>query len=430
MAKTNRAKLTKGYVERLKPGATHDHHWDTEVKGFGVRITPSGIISFIVQGRITSTNKEKRITIGRFGVFTVEQARNEAKELLRTMRLGDDPTDLKRKEQTAKITLRQVADAYFKRGHLKNRTAEDMSRHVDRHLAKFRDRPIASLTPAECRKRFEELCAKGIGGGPAPGQAASAMVTLRTLINFAIDEFRDGEGNPIILYNPVSILKRDLKQGPPRTRHIDKDRVGLFWHLLNEARKNPKNQDSLAGIHLTQFLLLTGARKMEGATLLWEQVVIDEENPSRCSWHIPDPKNKHPITLPLSLQAVDILKSRKAINPDSPFVFPSRSKSGHVMDTRAPLESHCKLIGMEALSAHDLRRTFVTLGVKACKLDLATLELLTNHVPQSVTSRHYLETSDLRDMYDEVQTIANYIEQEGKIAAAKASGANVVALRA
>ena len=85
---------------------------------------------------------------------------------------------------------------------------------------------------------------------------------------------------------------------------------------------------------------------------------------------------------------------------------------------------------MEKLSAHDLRRTFVTLGSKACDLDTAKLELLTNHVPQSITTRHYLETSDLRDYHREVQAIADYIEKEAAVAEAQATGGNVVSLRA
>ena len=83
---------------------------------------------------------------------------------------------------------------------------------------------------------------------------------------------------------------------------------------------------------------------------------------------------------------------------------------------------------MVRLSAHDLRRTFVTLGVKACRLDVAKLELLTNHIPQSITARHYLETSDLKDYQPEVQAIGDWIEGEAKIAAAKATGKNVVPL--
>jgi integrase len=85
---------------------------------------------------------------------------------------------------------------------------------------------------------------------------------------------------------------------------------------------------------------------------------------------------------------------------------------------------------MDRLSAHDLRRTFVTLGVKACRLDLAKLELLTNHVPQGITAKHYLETSDLKDYYPEVQAISDYIEGAARLAQAKVDGENVVPLRA
>ena len=68
--------------------------------------------------------------------------------------------------------------------------------------------------------------------------------------------------------------------------------------------------------------------------------------------------------------------------------------------------------------------------MKACRLDLVKLELLRNHVPQGVTARHCLETSDLRDDHQEVQAIGDYIENEASLAAAKASGANVMPLRA
>jgi integrase len=189
----------------------------------------------------------------------------------------------------------------------------------------------------------------------------------------------------------------------------------------------PKNRDALAGIDLVMFLLLTGARRNEGAELTWDRVHINDADPADCWWHIPDPKNRNPVWLPLSSQAVAIIKSRKPVE-GNPYVFASRSKAGHIMDTRAPLEPISKQIGMDRLSAHDLRRTFVITGVKACRLDLAKLELLTNHVPQGITARHYLSTSDLRDFHGEAQAIGDWIEAEGRVAAAQASGANVVAL--
>ncbi|MFL6725053.1 MAG: tyrosine-type recombinase/integrase [Sphingomicrobium sp.] len=424
---TNRAKLTKGYVDRVKPGAKDEFHWDTELKGFGLRVTPAGKVSFIVQGRVEGSAKEARLTIGTYGVFTPDQARDVAREHLRSMRLGVDPRDVKRQDEAAKVTLRQVADAYFARpGMLKESTKTEMERHVSKVFEAWEHKPIASITPADCRKRYEELATKGLrGNGPAPTQAAIALVTLRTLINWAMNEYARLDGKPIIDHNPVAILKKDLRPSPPRTRHIDRRKIGEFWNLLTEARVAPKNRDAQAGIDLVMFLMLTGARRNEGAALTWDRVNINDDDPTDCWWHIPDPKNRNPVWLPLSSQAVAVLKSRKSVK-DNPHVFASRSKTGHIKDTRAPLEQLSKKIGMDRLSAHDLRRTFVISGVKACRLDLAKLELLTNHVPQGITARHYLSTSDLRDFHTEVQAIGDWIEQQAVIAASE----NVVRLAA
>jgi integrase len=428
---TNRAKLTKGYIDRVRPATKEEFHWDTELKGFGLRVTPTGKISFIVQGRVEGSAKEARLTIGMYGVFTPDQARDVAREHLRSMRLGFDPRDVKRQDEATKVTLRQVADAYFARpGMLKESTKAEMERHVDKVFEAWKEKAIASITPADCRRRYEELATKGLrGNGPAPTQAAIAMVTLRTLINFAMNEYKQLDGSPIIQHNPVAILKKDLRPAPPRTRHIDRRELGKFWNLLTEARATAKNRDALAGIDLVMFLLLTGARRNEGAALTWDRIHINDNDPTDCWWHIPDPKNRNPVWLPLSSQAVAVLKLRKAVK-DNPYVFASRSKVGHIKDTRAPLEQLSTKIGMDRLSAHDLRRTFVITGVKACRLDLAKLELLTNHVPQGITARHYLCTSDLRDFHAEVQVIGDYIQSDARIAEAQATGANVVSLRA
>src|SRR3546814_6351551 len=79
-------KLTKTVVDRFKPGPKDEFHWDAEVKGFGARVTPKGKVTFVVQGRVEGSGKEARITIGAYGVFTVDQARDVAREHLRSMR--------------------------------------------------------------------------------------------------------------------------------------------------------------------------------------------------------------------------------------------------------------------------------------------------------------------------------------------------------
>lgn len=419
-----RNKLIKGYIDKIQAGPKDSFHWCGEVKGFGVRVTPTGKITFVVQGRVDGSSKEARITIGAYGVFTVDQARDVAREHLRNMRMGTDPRELKKQDVAMKVTLREVADAYFDRpGMLKDSTKEEMNRHVTKVFGAWQSKAIASITEDDVRKRYREMAEHGLRGQPAPGQAQISMVTLRTLINFAGRRYKRADGTPLIANNPVKALKDDWIQFKPRTRDIDENKVGAVYHMLTEARIAPKNSDALAGIDLVMFLLLTGARRMEGAALQWANVNLEE------GWfHLANPKNSNPVWLPLSSQAVDLLRSRPRME-GNPHVFPSRSKAGHVMDTRAPLERISKVAGCP-LSAHDLRRTYVSIGVATLDIDLYKIELLTNHVPKSITERHYLRTSKLQYLQPQVQQIGDWIEQQANIARAVAMGENVTDIRA
>lgn len=427
-------KLTKGVIDRLKPGPKDQFIWDAQDKGFAAKISPAGKISFLVQARLTPTSNPIRISVGDYGVFSPDQAREVARDHLRNIAKGIDPRDLRKQDAAMRVTLQQVADAFFARPDmLKETTRVEMERHLKTAFSKWLSRPIASITPTECRKRYEEIAATGLRKRPAPspGGAASAFKILKRLINWAMSEYQTQDGDPIIKKNPVSVVKEELaKQASKvRTRHIDRRDVGKFWHLLTTARGNPAfSADTRCGIDLVKFLLLTGARRNEGAGLKWRNVHLNDDDPVDNWWFIETPKNGNSVHLPLSSQAVAVLKARKAAHDRAPvesrFVFPSRGACGHIRDTRAPLERFATEIGMERLSAHDLRRSFVTLGVKACRLDIMKLELLTNHVPQGVTARHYLETSDLRDYHREVQAIGDFI----KLEAANVAGNNVVPL--
>lgn len=423
-------KLTKTNIDRVaKPGlfASDVLYWDTEIKGFGLRVTPTGKTTFIAQGRVNGIGAAVRVTVGPYGVFTPDQARDAAKEHLRNMGRGTDPRDLKRQDEAMKVTLRDVADAYFARpGKLKEATRNEMDRHVKSVFGSWENKPIASITEADVRKRHREMCATGLRGTPAPGQAQISLVTLRTLVNFANRRYKHGDGSLLIPNNPVNALKDDFVEFKPRTRDVDAKKVGEVYHMLAEARVSARDDDARAGVDLVRFLLLTGARRNEGAKLTWDRVDLDE------GWfHLPDPKNRNPVWMPLSSQAVALLKSlpRRKLEDgtESTFVFPSRSKAGHVTDTRAPLERISKVAGLH-LSAHDLRRTFVSVGVATLGIDLHKIELLTNHVPKGITAKHYLQTSRLQYLQPQVQQIGDWVEQQATIAEANANGGNVVSL--
>lgn len=418
-------KLTKSYVEKaLPPEKGYRMYWDDSVRGYGLRVAPASEAGksprrvFIVMGRVAG--KAIQFTIGAFGTYTEEQARKRAQKLLQDMREGIDPRDTKKHDAAAAITLRDVADAYKDRpGKLKDSSADVIERHVTTTFEAWLLKPIASITEDDVRKRYREILTRGLRGkAGAPGQANQAFAVLRALINFASRRYRRSDGSPIITHNPVSTLKDDWVQLKPRTSRVPDIKVGLVWAALERWRAETHNPESVASIDLIRFLFLTGCRLKEAASLTWDHVNLEE------GWfHLPDPKNRNPVWLPLSSQAVQVLRSRAKVD-GNPHVFASWSKEGHIIDPR-DTRAKVSVVAGTKITNHDLRRTYITIGVANCGVDFTKIELLTNHIPNgSVTAKHYLETSRLQYLKPETQRISDWIEME----AAKASGSNVVAL--
>jgi len=436
-------KLTKTNIDRVaKPGGKADVlYWDRDTKGFGLRVTPTGLSKFIAQGRVRGTTKDVRVTIGTYGAWTVDEARRRADEYRHQFEQGVDPREVEREKRAASVTLQQVLDAYVSRpGKLKDSTAKEMRRHVAKAFPDWAEKPVASISREMVKDRHEQIATRGLAGKAAPASANAACVTLRILVNFAMDEYRRPDGSPVITHNPVGALKRHWSKLGSRTeRYIDRAKIGAVWSALQAARENPKNRDALAGIDLTIFALLVGARRDEMAALTWDRVHLGDD-PAECSWHLVDRKVGQDIFLPLSNQAVVLLRARLTAADEladatgeerSPFVFPSWSKAGRIMDARSAMATVSKIAGKH-LSLHDLRRTFTNIAMRECRIEKFRTDLLTGHKPAQAdtTSRNYLDLTNLNWLHPEAQQVGDWIEQQGRVAAAQASGENVVALRA
>lgn len=100
-------KLPKYVVDRFAPPQTVQRFpRDAQIKGFGLRITPSETKSFIVEKRVNG--RVRRMTLGRYGELTVEQARKEARKLLGQVATGTDPVAEKHRHHALSISLRQA----------------------------------------------------------------------------------------------------------------------------------------------------------------------------------------------------------------------------------------------------------------------------------------------------------------------------------
>ena len=404
-------KLTKSRVEALAiPGTGQSFLWDDELRGFGVRITPSGARSYIVQGRVDG--KSRRITLGAHGRLTCDEARRKAKVALVALDEGVDPQIEKKRAETLAITLREVATDYCqnrrttKGGKLTAKTVRDIERHVKANFGDWADKPIANITGEMCRDRFEQISKR------SASQANQAFRILRALLNFSIDE---EDPRP----NPAAVLSKKKLWNANKTKsgYIPLEKIGSVWNMLQDRRTSPALLPiSQTGADIIIFIMLSGCRWSEAAELTWDDVNLDAG-----SWHLHDPKNHNPVTFPLSSLAIAMLAER----PHSEgFVFPGRGKTAFITDARTTMAEVSKLAGLH-LTAHDLRRTFIAIGIKL-KIEMWKLKLLTNHISKGdVTIDHYTETNDLRYLASEVEQIAAWIEQQGKFAAA----GNVVQLK-
>ncbi|HGE7345149.1 TPA: integrase arm-type DNA-binding domain-containing protein [Pseudomonas aeruginosa] len=253
-------KLTKNYIDKITaPADKEAFHWDDSLKGFGLRVTPTGKITYIVQGRVNGSSP--RISIGPHGVFTVDQARDVAREHLRSMRMGIDPRAIAKKDAAQRVTLRDVADAYKRDRPLKDSSKAEIERHVTTTFEAWLKKPLRDINREMVTKRFNDIKNNGTrGDGPAPAQANQSMAVLRALFNYAIREYREPDGSPVLTDNPVDVLYKKWVPLKPRTSRVPDTKVGAVWSFLTHARDQAYNRDTLASIDLVMLLMLTGLR--------------------------------------------------------------------------------------------------------------------------------------------------------------------------
>jgi Arm DNA-binding domain len=105
-------KLTKRAIDAIVPDARRDIYvWDDEVHGFLLRVKPSGVRSFAIQYR-NASGVSRRITIGKLGVLTTDEARKVAKQKLADVTKGGDPAEA-RSEDRKTMTVRQLCQTYL-----------------------------------------------------------------------------------------------------------------------------------------------------------------------------------------------------------------------------------------------------------------------------------------------------------------------------
>ncbi|MCH8080635.1 MAG: tyrosine-type recombinase/integrase, partial [Proteobacteria bacterium] len=343
---------------------------DDALKGFGLRVSPGGTCAFIVEKRVQG--KVKRITLGTFPALTCEQARKAAHQRLAEMALGIDPNAQEKAEQARKITLEELLEDYLvTHNDLSPSTINDYQRHLRESFADWKRTPITQITKDMVERRFRQLSLK------SKARANGALRSLRAWLNHAMVKYDDADGRSILPFNPV------IRLSQTRAWHkIERRQTWIKPHQLHAWYQATLKLETLVTRDYLHFLLFTGLRKSEAASLPWEQVDFEDR-----SFIIKNTKNKRDHTLPMSDFVFDLLTRRHEYRYNE-WVFPSTRSGTHLIEPKSGVRKVTEISGVE-FSFHDLRRTFITVA-ESLDIPAYALKRLLNHKDSGDVTAGYI----------------------------------------
>jgi integrase len=404
-------KLTASSIARLPapdPSGKQVLYWDTEQRGFGVLVSgKTNTKSYVVQREVNG--KTRRVTLGTVVEFeaagkSLEDARQAAAELVLNMRKGIDPKASRGPK--ANITLREILERYLTTQPLSPNSKKLYRHHVETHLKDWLDRPLREITSEmvlnRLRKIKDSTARKGAhsfyASQPGAATANASMKTLRTLWNYA----KDVEGVPDLPPNPVKLPRGQWYSVPEREDFISGDQLPAFYRSVC----------GIQNLTIRDYILLvlfTGLRREEAAGLRWADLDFAQRIirlPARRT------KGKRRLDLPMSDFVRELLVQRRAIGFENEFVFPSNSRtpssSGHLHNPKEALRSACKEHGVERVSIHGLRRTFVTVA-SGCHISEQEYKALVNHALGGSVTDRYNRTMTV-DLADAMQIVADRLK--------------------
>ena len=243
------SRLTQRRVDNLTPNRKTYDIRDAEIKGFGVRILPSGRKRYFLHSQIDGNRVWYAIGDADDITFQ-ERARTQARMLLALRRCGDEPAS-----GTSDIPFETVAEEVFRRyrWRWKPRTrAANAGYYGNLILSRFRGRPIADITRQDVLQWFASLHA-------TPEAADRSAPVLSVILKLAEVYSYRPEGS-----NPCTGIKRYRRHG--RERFLTTDEIRRLSRVLERYRESHPLQSSIV-----RLLLLTGCRKAEILTLKWSE---------------------------------------------------------------------------------------------------------------------------------------------------------------
>lgn len=371
-------KISKRLVDAIRPDPSgrEVYAWDSELKGFGVRMMPTGVASYFVYYR-TNEGRQRKLTIGRVGTLTPDEARQIAREKLTEATKGADPSSDRHKVRRS-VSVAELCDLYVEdvAGRVKASTlAMDRSR-IERHVKPLMGRrSVLGLTHEDVAKMQADIIAgrtaaerTGRGGTTTGGKGVASRTVgmLGTILEFA-------RRRKIVTENVARGIERP-PEGKQR-RYLTVDEIRCLGVAMREALEEGENPTAIAAV---RFLLLTGCRRMEALGLQTKAV----DRRASCL-RLADTKSGAQIR-PAGSAALAVLEETEHRNG---WVFPAARGGGHFVGLPKALDRLCQRAGLEGVTVHVLRHSFAATAAEMGFSELTIAGLLGHSVP-GVTARY------------------------------------------
>lgn len=334
------------YLEGLRcpEGVKRLRVHDSKVVGLSFRVTSAGTKTYIYYRRLPDDNDSPRamveLQISKFEDISLENARKKAAEFNYLVGEGKDPSaGPRQKEFTYDDIFRCYIDDYAK---IHTATWEEAVQNHRRYFHSLKNKLVRKIKRIEVQKWLHEVAGEDCS---KKHSANKALDQMKAVINFGRRKELINCDNPCIGVDkfPTKSRERFIQPG---------DEFAKFA----EALANEPNETWRDFFWIS---LLVAARRSNVLAMSWEQISFELQ-----TWTIPRTKNGDSQTIPLTPNALEILKRRfESEKKHEKWVFPSdrRSREKHELThMRNPKEAWKRILDrakIKDLRIHDLRRT-------------------------------------------------------------------------
>ena len=363
MPKRSQLKISKRSVDGLRVESKDAVFWDRELPGFGVRVHRTGRKSYVVQTR--GPSGPKRVTIGRHGDISAEQARKEAASIIDRIKCGMDPVPAPPAPELTVADLAERCMSAHAKVNCRPKTVELYRHAINSYIVpEFGSLAVGAVDRAQVMAQHYKLRDK-------PYQANHVLGVLSKMFSLAETWGLATPGS-----NPCRSVHMYRKR--KRERFLTEDEYRRLGRVLDEAEGDGSVWPY--SIHAIRLLILTGCRRNEIATLRWDDV-----DRTAGELRLRDSKTGARM-IPLTPTIEDVLTGIPRI-PGNPWVIAGKKPGAHLSNVDEAWRRLRARAGLYDVRIHDLRHSYASRAL-ALGESLSMIGRLLGHSKIGTTARY------------------------------------------